>query len=65
MVVSGLVLEEIGEGERGLLNLIVDPTLVRIVHRNLAKPFALVLGIMIASGSGMWLLPKVMKRVAK
>ena len=61
MTVTGLALEDIDEGG-GLLSLVVDPLLIRVVHRSLASPFALVLGLMIGTGFLMWVLPKLMRR---
>ncbi len=65
MVLTGLSLEDIGEGESSLLSLFISPELVREVHRTLASPFAIMLGVMVASGLAMWGLPLLMRFLLK
>ncbi len=61
MIATGLSLEDDGEREVGeAVN-----SLAKVVHRALATPFAIVLGIMIVTGFLIWLLPKLAKQKAK
>jgi len=63
MMMGGLLLHKEVEGES--LPQFIDMILVRRIHNLLAVPFTLVLGLMMATGILMWLLPKLMRNRAQ
>lgn len=63
MTVTGWVLHEAVGGEGGVLLGVVNGRWARVVHRSLAQPFGLVLGVMTATGLIMWLFPRIMRKI--
>lgn len=64
MMVGGLVMHRELEGE--WYPPFIDSILVRELHNTMAVPFALALGVMMATGLLMWGVPKILsKRVNK
>lgn len=60
MMFGGLVLHRELEGQWYPPS--IDTLMVREMHRNMAVPFALALGLMMLSGFFMWVVPKILQR---
>lgn len=60
MSVGGLLLHREISGE--WIPDLIDMQFVRQVHRLVAQPFALVMGVMILTGLMMWGVPRIIKK---